>query len=369
MTEDFKMKKFLALLMTIFLLVFCTGCGGNSQNAVKKDSSEKTVGVILPNKIFKRWIMDGDNIKKGLEAEGYKVDVKYSENDIPIQIEQIEEMIDNDVDCLVITAVDSTKLVDVLAKAKAKNIPVISYDRLLMDTDAVSYYATFDNKGVGLLIGKYVEDKFGLKEGKGPYNVEFFAGSADDNNAHFLHAGLFEVLQPYIDNGQLIVPSGQTDFDVISIFRWSQETAQNRMNYLLSTYYVNDRKIDAVISPSDRFAYSITDELEKHGYKVGENWPLITGQDAEPDAIKNIIDDRQSMTVFKDTRVLAEKCVTMVKAVLEGKEPDVNDTTFYDNRKLVVPAYLCTPIAIDKNNYKKELVDSGYYTEDALNKK
>ena len=218
-------------------------------------------------------------------------------------------------------------------------------------------------------MGRHIEEKLGLKDGKGPFNVEFFAGSHDDNNAHFLHLGLFEVLQPYIDNGQIVVPSEQIDFDQISVLRWSQEVAENRMEDILNKYYADGKKLDAVIVPSDRIAYGIAKVLEKHNFKVGENWPLITGQDAELEAAKNIMSGKQSMTVFKDTRILASKCVTMIEALLEGKEPEINDTTSYDNRKIVVPSYLCTPVLIVKENLKKELIDSGYYTEEELNSK
>ena len=357
------MKKFFAVLLAVCMLTFA-GCGNDS--GVKKSDSETLVGVAMPNTVVKRWFKDGDKIKTSLEAKGYKVDLQYADNNPETQIQQLTDMIESGADCLVITAIDSTKLVDILAKAKEKNIPVIAYDRLLMDTDSVSYYATFDNKGVGILIGRYVEEKLNLRNSDKTYNVEFFAGSADDNNAHFLNEGVFEVLQPYIDNGKLKVPSDGTDFNAISILRWSQEGAQKRMSDILKIYY-KDKKIDAVISPSDKMDYGIINALEDAGYKVGEDFPIITGQDAELQAIKNIWSGTQTMTVFKDTRILAEKCVTMVEAVLAGKAPEINDTISYDNRKMVVPAYLCQPIVIDKNNIDKELVESGYYTQEEIN--
>lgn len=323
----------------------------------------KKVGVAMPTRSSERWIKDGDNMKSQLEQLGYTVDLQYAEDDVQAQVSQIENMITGGANCLVIASIDSSALVNVLAEAKNNNIPVIAYDRLLMDTDAVSYYATFDNKGVGTLIGKYIEEKSGLKDGKGPFNIELFAGSPDDNNAHFLNTGAMEVLQPYIDSGKLNVVSGQTDFDKICILRWSQETAQKRMEDLLSGYYSTGKDVDLILSPFDGISYGIAAALEGAGYKVGEKWPLITGQDAETMAVKNIKSGKQSMTVYKDTRLLASKCVTMVQAVMEGKEPEINDTTSYDNGKLIVPSYLCTPVAIDKDNIQKELIDSGYYTE------
>lgn len=358
-------KKILALLTACLMLIVAAGCGGSGDNAASSDtkapSNGKRVGVAMPTQSSQRWIQDGANMKQKLEALGYEVDLQYAEDDVQAQVSQIENMITNGANCLVVASIDSSALVNALAQAKAHNIPVIAYDRLLMDTDSVSYYATFDNKGVGTQIGKYVEEKLGLKEGKGPYNVEFFAGSPDDNNAHFLNDGVFEVLKPYLDNGQLVVPSRQTDFDTICTLRWSQETAQKRMEDLISGYYTDGKKLDAVISPFDGISYGVAAALEGAGYKVGTNWPLITGQDAELMATKNILSGKQTMTVFKDTRVLADKCVKMVQAVLEGQTPEINDTKSYDNHKLIVPSFLCTPVAVDKDNVKKELIDTNYY--------
>lgn len=326
----------------------------------------KKIGVAMPTQSSQRWIQDGGNMKTKLEALGYSVDLQYAEDDVQAQVSQLENMITNGANCLVVASIDSSALVNVLAQAKAANIPVVAYDRLLMDTDAVSYYATFDNKGVGVAIGKYVEEKMGLKDGKGPFNIEFFAGSPDDNNAHMLNAGVFEVLQPYLDSGMLVNVSGQTDFDTICTLRWSQETAQQRMENLLSGFYSTGKDVDIVVSPFDGISYGIAAALEGAGYKVGEKWPLITGQDAELMAAKNIISGKQAQTVFKDTRILADKCVTMVQAVLEGSEPELNDTTTYNNNVITVPSYLCTPVSVDKDNINEALVVSGYYTEDQL---
>jgi putative multiple sugar transport system substrate-binding protein len=326
----------------------------------------KKIGVAMPTQSSQRWIQDGGNMKEKLEELGYEVDLQYAEDDVQMQVSQLENMITNGASCLVVASIDSSALVNVLAQAKAAGIPVVAYDRLLMDTDAVDYYATFDNKGVGTAIGQYIEEKMGLKEGKGPYNIEFFAGSPDDNNAHMLNAGMFEVLQPYLDSGKLVCVSGQTDFDTICTLRWSQETAQQRMENLLSANYSTGKDVDIVVSPFDGISYGIAAALEGAGYKVGEKWPLITGQDAELMAAKNILSGKQSQTIFKDTRVLAEKCVTMVQAVLEGSEPEINDTETYNNNVKVVPSYLCTPVSVDKDNLTEMLVDTGYYTADQL---
>lgn len=326
-------------------------------------SGGKKVGVAMPTQSSERWINDGANMKAQLEALGYEVDLQYAEDDVQAQVSQIENMIASGVNCLVIASIDSDALVNVEAQAKDAGIPIIAYDRLLMNTDAVSYYATFDNKGVGTAIGKYIEDNAGLDPAD-PKTIEFFMGSPDDNNAHMLYAGLMEVLQPYLDNGALVCKSGRTSFDDTCILRWSQETAQQNCENYLTGFYA-DEDLDICAAAFDGFAYGCKAALEGAGY-TDANWPMITGQDAELMATKNIISGKQTMSIYKDTRLLAEKCVTMVQAVLEGAEPEINDTEQYNNGKIVVPSYLCTPVAVDQSNYKEIIVEGGYYTEEQL---
>ena len=387
------MKKLISILMIAVLMLSLAACGGTPDTGADNPTTEnpttdaqtddapaeeeaptpetdggsgKRIGVAMPTQSSQRWIQDGGNMKEKLEALGYTVDLQYAEDDVQAQVSQLENMITSGADCLVVASIDSSALVNVLAQAKEKDIPVIAYDRLLMDTDAVSYYATFDNKGIGVEIGKYVEDKLDLANGAGPFNVEFIAGSPDDNNAHMLNDGVFEVLQQYLDNGQLVCQSGQTDFDVTCTLRWSQETAQQRMENILSANYSTGETLDAIVSAFDGFAYGSAAALEGAGYVPGENWPIITGQDAELMAAKNIISGKQTQSIFKDTRILSDKCVTMVQAVLEGSEPEINDTETYNNNVKVVPSYLCEPVSVDKDNIKEALVDSGYYTADEL---
>lgn len=334
----------------------------------KAESSGKKVGVAMPTQSSERWINDGANMKSRLEALGYEVDMQYAEDDVQAQVSQIENLIANGADCLVVAAVDSTALVNVLKQAKDNNIPVIAYDRLLMDTDAVSYYATFDNKAVGTAIGKYIEEKKDLKNAKAQgksYTIEFFMGSPDDNNAVFFYNGVMEILQPYLDDGTLVCKTGRTKFEDTAILRWSQETAQQWCENYLSGYYA-DEKLDIACTVFDGFAYGVRAALEGAGYSLDKDWPIITGQDAELMATKNIISGYQTMSIYKDTRVLADKCVTMVQAVLEGTKPEINDDKQYNNNVITVPSYLCTPVAVDKDNYKEIIVDGGYYTEEQL---
>ena len=384
-------KKILGALLSVAMVAtMLVGCGTNQASAPADDAAAtedtaddaapaddaaddaapaaeangKKVGVAMPTQSSERWINDGANMKEQLEALGYEVDLQYAEDDVQMQVSQIENMIASGVNCLVIASIDSSALVNVEAQAKEAGIPIIAYDRLLMDTDAVSYYATFDNKGVGTAIGKYIEEKKDLANTSETYTIEFFMGSPDDNNAHMLYAGLMEVLQPYLDNGTLVCKSGRTSFDDTCILRWSQETAQQNCENYLTGFYA-DEDLDICATAFDGFAYGCKAALEGAGY-TEENWPLITGQDAELMATKNIISGKQTMSIYKDTRLLASKCVTMVQAVLEGAEPEINDTEQYDNGKIVVPSYLCTPVAVDKDNYQEIIVDGGYYTEEQL---
>ncbi|WP_124068195.1 multiple monosaccharide ABC transporter substrate-binding protein [Clostridium sp. E02] len=337
----------------------------------KKSDTEGSggkVGVAMPTQSSERWINDGANMKKQLESLGYEVDLQYAEDDVQMQVSQIENMIASGVNCLVIASIDSGALVNVEEQAKNAGIPIVAYDRLLMDTDAVSYYATFDNKGVGTAIGDYIKETKQLdkakEEGKS-YTIEFFMGSPDDNNALFLYDGMMEVLKPYLDDGTLVCESGRTSFEDSCILRWSQETAQQNCENYLTGFYA-DKKLDICATAFDGFAYGCKAALEGAGYQIGVDWPLITGQDADLMATKNIISGYQTMSIYKDTRLLAEKCVTMVQAVLEGSKPEINDSTQYNNGKIVVPSYLCTPIAVDKDNYETIIIDGGYYTKEQL---
>ena len=323
----------------------------------------KKVAVAMPTQSSERWMHDGANMKEQLEALGYEVDLQYAEDDVQAQVSQIENMIAAGANCLVIAAIDSDALVNVEAQAKDAGIPIIAYDRLLMNTDAVSYYATFDNKGVGTKIGEYIVQHCGATKDS-PKTIELFMGSPDDNNAHMLYAGLMEQIQPLLDDGSLVCKSGQIAFEDNNTLRWDQQTAMKRCEDLLTRYYA-DEDLDICACAYDGLSYGCMSALEGAGY-TDANWPLITGQDAELMATKHIISGKQTMSIYKDTRLLASKCVTMVQAVLEGAEPEINDTEQYNNGKIVVPSYLCDPVPVDKDNYKEVIIGGGYYTEEQL---
>jgi putative multiple sugar transport system substrate-binding protein len=352
------------------LALTLTACGQNSEGGSKeKAGSAKggTIGIAMPTKSSERWINDGNNVVKDLQAKGYKTKLVYGEDDPDTQVSQIENLITQGVKGLIIAAIDNKSLNNVLQQAADAHIPVISYDRLILGTKNVDYYASFDNEKVGVLQGTYIVHKLGLDSGKqGPFNIELFAGSNDDNNTKYFFNGAMSVLKPYIDKKQLVVKSGQTQLNQVTTLRWDGTTAQKRMEDILTSSYKSGQ-VDAVLSPYDGISIGILSALKSDGYGSGSKpLPVITGQDAELASVKSIIAGQQTQTVYKDTRQLAKVASTMVDDALKGKKPQVNDTKTYNNGTKVVPAYLLQPVSVDKSNYKQVLVDGGYYTESEL---
>jgi putative multiple sugar transport system substrate-binding protein len=357
-------KKILIGLIAATVAVSTAACGQSSDKASSTGTSNKgaTIGIAMPTKVSARWIADGNNMVKQFQAQGYKTDLQYGNNVVGNQVSEIENMITKGDKLLVIAAIDGSSLTDVLAKAAAAKIPVIAYDRLILGTPNVDYYATFDNFKVGVLQATYIVDKLGLKDGKGPFNIELFAGSSDDNNAAFFYNGAMSVFKPYFDSKKLVVRSGQTSIDQAYTLRWDGGLAQSRMDNLLSKSYSNTR-VDAVLSPYDGMSIGILSSLKGVGYgSASKPFPIVTGQDAELASVKSIIAGEQTQTVYKDTRELAKVAVQMGNALLTGGKPETNDTTQYNNKVKVVPAYLLQPVSVDKTNYQQVLVDGGYYT-------
>ncbi|WP_417279688.1 multiple monosaccharide ABC transporter substrate-binding protein [Celeribacter sp.] len=324
------------------------------------------VGIAMPTKSSARWIADGDNMVKELEAAGYTTDLQYAEDDIPNQLAQIENMITKGVDALVIAAIDGTTLSNALENASAAGVKVIAYDRLIRDSGDVDYYATFDNFKVGVQQATSMVEGLKARFGDGPYNVELFGGSPDDNNAYFFYDGAMSVLQPLIDDGTIVVQSGQMGMDKVGTLRWDGAVAQARMDNILSANYT-DKEVHGVLAPYDGLSIGILSSLKGVGYGSGDlKMPIVTGQDAELQSIKSILAGEQYSTIFKDTRELAKVTVGMVDAVLGGSEPEINDTETYDNGVKVVPSYLLEPVAVDASNWEEILIGSGYYTEDQV---
>lgn len=385
------LKKFAAVAAGLTLALSLTACGGSgaggessSTPAADGDSSSSEaagggegglIGVAMPTQTSSRWIADGKAVKEGLEKLGYTVDLEYANDDIPTQQQQVDQMITKGAKALIIAAIDGTTLSGQLQTAADKSIPVIAYDRLIRESENVDFYTTFDNFAVGvaqansLLVGLGLLKEDGTKgDATGPFNVELFAGSLDDNNAHFFFNGAMSILQPLIDDKTLVVKSGQTSIEQVNILRWQQETAQKRMEDLLTSTYNDGTKVQGVLSPYDGLSRGIITALQNAGYAatVADGFPVVTGQDAEIESVKLIADNVQFATIFKDTRTLAAQAVTAADAFLKGETPEANDTKTYDNGKKVVPSYLLPVVTIYADNIQKELVDSGYWTADQV---
>ena len=365
-------RKLLSILLTVVMVaaVF-SGCSKkdskNDKDDTKETSSESSggglVGVAMPTKDLQRWNQDGTNMEAELKEAGYKVDLQYASNDIQTQVSQVENMISNGCELLVIASIDGDSLGTVLAQAKEAKIPVIAYDRLIMNSDAVTYYATFDNYMVGTKQGEYIKDALDLDNAAGPFNMEIFTGDPGDNNAKYFYSGAIDVLQPYIDAGKIVVPSEQIDFATVATANWATDAAQSRMENILSSYYSGGTKLDVVLCSNDSTALGVENALVAN---YTGDYPVITGQDCDVANVKNMKAGKQSMSIFKDTRTLATQVVAMVDAIMKGGKAPINDTKSYDNGTGIIPSYLCEPVFADASNYKELLIDSGYYTEDAL---
>jgi putative multiple sugar transport system substrate-binding protein len=347
-------------------LAACAPAGTSGGGGEEGDGSvECNVGIAMPTRSLERWINDGEGLQALLEEDGCTVDLQYADNETDQQISQIQNQIAGGAQILVVAAIDGETLGPVLEDAATQGVTVIAYDRLINGTEAVDYYATFDNYQVGQLQGQFIEEQLGLADGAGPFNFEPFAGSPDDNNAGFFFHGAWDVLEPYVESGQLVVPSGkipegEDGWKSIGILGWGSDDAQAEMDNRLSSFYSGGQKVDVVLSPNDSLALGIEQSLKSAGYKAGEGWPVITGQDADKANVKAILDGEQSMTVWKDTRELGDRVFQMIQQINGGEEVEVNDTETYDNGEKVVPAYLLDPQVVVKDDVQKLLIDSGF---------
>lgn len=373
--------KFAAMGAVLALgLTACSGDGAGSGSGDSGEAGEGSglIGVAMPTQTSERWIADGEAVKSGLEEAGYEVDLQFGNDDIPTQQQQIDQMITKDVDLLIIGSIDGTALTNQLQAAADADIPVIAYDRLIRDSENVDFYVTFDNENVGvqqatsLLVGLGILNEDGSEgDATGPFNIELFAGSLDDNNATFFFNGAMKTLQPYIEDGTIVVKSGQTTIEQAATLRWSQETAQKRMEDILtSTYGGGSEQLDGILSPFDGISRGIITALQNAGYgtTIADGLPVVTGQDAEIASIKLIADGTQFATIFKDTRKLADQAVVAADSFLQGEEPEANDTESYDNGVKVVPSFLLESDIVYTDNIEALLIESGYWTAEQVEK-
>jgi putative multiple sugar transport system substrate-binding protein len=321
----------------------------------------------MPARSLERWNRDGAKLQELLQGMGYQTDLQYAENEPETQVSQLQNQINAGAKILVIASIDSESLGPVLQEARDAGVTIIAYDRLLMDTPNVDYYATFDNEGVGAMQGQYLADTLELATAEGPIYFEAFAGSDDDNNAGLFFGGAWDILQPYLESGVLVCssnkcPATNDKWQDVSIHGWDTAAAQDEMETRLNSFYT-DNKVQAVLSPNDSLALGIAQALESAGYS-GDDFPLLTGQDGDEANIKNILAGKQSMTVFKDTRLLAAAVADLVDQLAKGTAPSTNTT--YPNNIQDVPTVQLDPVVVTADTVQSIMVDSDFYTADQL---
>lgn len=365
--------RFLAAVAAAALLATTAACSSTRSDEGDEDKGAALIGIAMPTRSLERWNNDGAHLEKLLKDRGYETTLQYADNKVDQQITQLQNMINQKKKpkVLVIASIDGTALGPVLKQAAEKKVKVIAYDRLINETPDVDYYATFDNYKVGQLQGEYIVKTLGLDQGKGPFNLEPFAGSPDDNNAKFFFAGAWDVLSPYVKDGKLVIQSGKKlasneDWKTVGIEGWSSQKAQAEMDNRLNSFYTGGKKVNVVLSPNDSLALGIAQSLDSHAYKPGADWPILTGQDADLANTKNVLAGKQSMTVWKDTRTLGDQVAKMVDSIVKGETVETNDTKTYNNGVKIVPSYLLPPVVVTKEDVKSKLVDSGFYKADQL---
>lgn len=375
------MKKFFSSLLALMLAVTMVGCtsggdsagaGGNAGGGAAAKGGK--VGIAMPTKSLERWNRDGSYLQDQFKSKGYEVSLVYSDNDVTQQVNDIENLIADDVSLLVIAAIDGESLTNVLNDADTKGIPVISYDRLIMNTKAVDYYVSFDNYTVGKLQGQYVVDtlKLDVSDTSKKYNIEFTAGDPADNNAGFFFNGAYDTLKPFLDAGILNIVSGQTTFEQVATASWDTTNAMNRMQNILASNYSDGTVLDIALCSNDSTALGVTQAIESD--YAGSNSVIITGQDGDEANLANIVDGKQSMTVYKAVANEAVVTLDVAVAILSGKTPGADfastanwgfdcayDNESYDNNTGKIPSYLLVPTVVTKDNIDKELVAPGYY--------
>ncbi|MBF0689462.1 MAG: sugar-binding protein [Cellulomonas sp.] len=352
--------------MLVGSMAACSTERDSGTDAGAGDGDDETfVGIAMPTKSLERWNRDGSHLDGLLKDAGYETSLQYADNKVDQQITQLENMINQGADILVIAPIDDTALAPTLQQAADADITVIAYDRLLLGTPNVDYYATFDNYGVGKMQGEFIVEALDLENAAGPFNLEPFAGSPDDNNAKFFFAGAWDVLSEHLDSGKLVVPSGKApssndDWQSIGVQGWSSETAQSEMENRLNSFYASGTQVDVVLSPNDSLALGIAQALAGNGYAPGDEYPVLTGQDADKANVLNMIAGKQSMSVWKDTRALGDQVAKMIDQIVAGETVEVNDEETYDNGEKTVPTYLLQPQVITPDNVDV-LVESEFY--------
>ncbi|RUS42645.1 sugar ABC transporter substrate-binding protein [Cohnella sp. AR92] len=364
------MKKGLKALSVLMILALVTvlaaACG--SKNGDSGSSSKVSIGIVLPTKSEERWIQDEQRFKDALKGSKYTTSVLFSEGSSAKEAENVETLINKGIKVLIICPFDGTAAGAAVKKAKDAGITVISYDRLIMNTDAVDYYVTFDSKTVGAKQAQYLVDH---AKGSGQ-PLYLYAGAATDNNAFQFFEGSWEVLQPKIADGTFKIANSseaqalaskatlthEEEAKIIGQVTtlWDPNEAKNKAQTHLTAAAADMKGDVAILAPNDGTSRSIADVFAADSAIKSY---VITGQDADKSSIQYIIDGKQSMTVFKDVRTLVKDAMGVALNILDGKTVETNGVSNNGNKD--VPSKQTDVISVDKDNVKEKLVDSGYY--------
>jgi putative multiple sugar transport system substrate-binding protein len=352
------MKKLTAALVAAgaagaLLLTGCSSERGGSTEETAGGTTEETsgfaadatIGVALPQKTSENWVLAEELFNDGLEEAGFEPIVQFANSGVTEQQNQIQAMVEQGASVIVVGAIDGSQLGTQLESAADSGAKVIAYDRLVKNTEAVDMYVAFDNFQVGVLQGEALLQGLAERKGAGPYNIELIAGSPDDANATPFFEGAMSVLQPKIDDGTLVVVSGQTSFEQIATQGWKAENAQKRMDTILSGSYT-DTELHGVLSPNDTLGRAALTSVAQ----AGKETPVVTGQDSEVESVKSIVAGEQYSTIYKDTRELVAQTIKEIQMLQKGEDPEINDTESYDNGVKVVPSFLLTPLIVTQEN-------------------
>ena len=310
-------------------------------------AADATIGVALPWLGTQNWKEAEVMFKDQLTKAGFTPLVQAADNKVPQQQQQIESMIQNGAKAIVVGPVDGKQLGPVLKNAKDAGILILGYDRLIENTAAIDGVVQFGAVRTGELQGNALLDGLAAEKGDGPYNIELFGGGPADPNAPLFFEGAMKVLQPKIDDGTLVVQSGQTEFTQAATPDWDNAKAQARMDSLLSGFY-SDKKIDGVLSPNDGIARAILTSAEQ----AGQDQPVVSGLDAENESVKWIWEGRQYSTVAKPTDLLVSRTVELIQAAQKGEAlPAGDDKT--NNGVIDVPIFQLDPVVVTKANIKE----------------
>lgn len=369
-----KSKRLAFILVLIFVTFVVSACNSNGDGDSKSNKNKIDVGIVLPTKDEPRWVQDEQRFKDALKDSKYSTEILFSQGSSAKEKENVESLLNKGIKVLIITPQDGAAAGAAVEAAKKEGVTVIAYDRLITNTDAVDYYVTFDSLAVGAAQAQYLIDNANGSN----VPLYLYAGAASDNNAFLFFEGAWKVLQPKIADGtfklansseaEKLKDTAELSRDQLSKIigqvttNWDPNEAKNKAQTHLTAAKANLKGNVAILAPNDGTARSIADVFSTD--KAVKSF-VVTGQDAEKASIQYIIDGKQSMTVFKDVRTLVTDAMGVAVEVLDGKTPDT--TGSYDNGSVEVKAKQTDVIVVNKDNVKKELIDSAYYEASEFN--